>query len=155
MKRIILIILAFALIFSSTACDSRNVSLTNLPNSPPADFEKTPISDFESEDSAAFEESQSPETMALEVKRQLTANFNTIAVGSYYWLAIKEDGSLWAWGNNKYGQLGDGSNADKNTPVKIMDDVAAVAAGGKHSLAIKTDGSLWAWGNNEDNQLGC
>jgi len=62
-------------------------------------------------------------------------------------LAIKTDGSLWAWGSNGYGQLGDGANIDNPSPVKIMDDTIAVSAGASHSMAISSDGSLWAWGS--------
>lgn len=80
--------------------------------------------------------------------------FATISVGNWYSVAIKADGSLWAWGSNTFGQLGDGTNDDKNTPVKIMDNVSAVSAGGFHTMAIKTDGSLWAWGRNISAQLG-
>ena len=75
------------------------------------------------------------------------------AVDSHY-LAVKKDGSLWVWGQNKYGQLGDGTTTDKSTPFKIMDNVSQVAVGWRHSLAVKTDGSLWAWGENRIGQLG-
>ena len=65
-------------------------------------------------------------------------------------LAIKSDGSLWAWGRSDYGQVGSGINADHPDPTRIgaTSDWATVAAGRDHSLALKTDGSLWAWGNN-------
>ena len=66
-------------------------------------------------------------------------------------------GLLWAWGDNNYGQLGNGTTHDSNTPQRIgsFDNTwAAVAATYKHSLAIKTDGSLWAWGRNYNGQLG-
>jgi alpha-tubulin suppressor-like RCC1 family protein len=69
-------------------------------------------------------------------------------------LAVMSDGSLWAWGSNDYGQLGDGTKSLKSSPVKIMDNVLSVSAGYNYSLAIKTDGSLWAWGNNMYGQLG-
>ncbi|MBI5915682.1 MAG: T9SS type A sorting domain-containing protein, partial [Bacteroidetes bacterium] len=71
-------------------------------------------------------------------------------------LAIKTDGTLWAWGWNDSGQLGDGTFLDKNSPVKIGTDNnwQIVAADGKHSLAIKMDGTLWAWGLNDFGQLG-
>ncbi|MCL1809870.1 MAG: hypothetical protein FWG42_08945 [Clostridiales bacterium] len=81
--------------------------------------------------------------------------YRTVAAGSGHSLAIMADGSLWAWGQNNYGQVGDGdANVEKTAPVKIMDDVAFIAAGWGHSLAIKTDGSLWAWGRNMFGQLG-
>ena len=81
-------------------------------------------------------------------------SFSTISAGGWHTLAIKSDGSLWAWGNNGNGQLGDGTTVEKTTPVKIMDDVAAVSAGYYYTLAIKNDGSLWTWGYNGDGQLG-
>ena len=80
--------------------------------------------------------------------------FSTVSAGTWYSVAIKTDGSLWTWGSNGFGQLGDGTNEDKNTPVKIMDGVSAVEAGSWHTMAIKMDGSLWAWGRNVSGQLG-
>ena len=77
-----------------------------------------------------------------------------VSAGGYHSLAIKSDGSLWVWGDNEYGQLGDGKMENTPTPAKIMDDVTAVSAGAYHSLAIKSDGSFWAWGLNESGQLG-
>ncbi len=79
----------------------------------------------------------------------------TIASGEYHSLAIKKDGTLWAWGSNGFGQIGNGSKSSIiKTPVKIMSNVYSIAAGKLHSLAIKKDGSLWAWGDNKNGQLG-
>jgi alpha-tubulin suppressor-like RCC1 family protein len=71
-------------------------------------------------------------------------------------LAVKADGSLWSWGWNQYGQLGDRSYANKDIPGQVGDeyDWTAVSAGGRHSLALRKDGSLWAFGYNEYGQLG-
>ena len=76
--------------------------------------------------------------------------------GEPYSLALKKDGSLWAWGNNSSGQLGDGTTVLKSVPVKIGTgmDWKTIAAGGSHALALKKDGSLWAWGNNSSGQIG-
>ncbi len=71
-------------------------------------------------------------------------------------LAIKPDGSLWAWGDNSFGELGIGRSdwSSHSTPVQVLTGVAAVAAGGGHTLALKTDGTLWAWGDNGNGQVG-
>ena len=61
-------------------------------------------------------------------------------------MALKSDGSLWIWGNNRYGQLGNGTTENIYYPIKIMEDVIYISAGTWHSVAIKSDGSLWGWG---------
>ena len=71
-------------------------------------------------------------------------------------LAVKTDGSVWAWGENFYGQLGDGTSTDRNSPVKVglVTGLESVSAGGTHSAGVRTDGVAWAWGNNLNWQLG-
>ena len=83
-------------------------------------------------------------------------SITAISVGSYHTLAVKSDGSLWAWGQNGSNQFGDGTNKDSNTPVKVGTDKtwSVLSAGSDHSLALKSDGSLWSWGNNSYGQLG-
>ncbi|WP_295449699.1 CARDB domain-containing protein, partial [uncultured Thiodictyon sp.] len=78
----------------------------------------------------------------------------TMAGGYYHSLAVQRDGSLWAWGDNARGQLGDGTLTRRLSPVQVMSGVVAVAAGAYHSLALKTDGTLWAWGDNYRVQVG-
>ena len=74
---------------------------------------------------------------------------------SYHSLILKDDGSLHAFGQNNYGQLGDGSNTNRNTPVQIIPSgVAQISAGISHSLILKDDGSLHAFGYNHNGQLG-
>ncbi|MGF2412570.1 T9SS type A sorting domain-containing protein [Ferruginibacter sp.] len=82
--------------------------------------------------------------------------WQTISAGTLHTLAIKNDGSLWAWGDNTYGQLGDGTGVGKNIPVRVgtANNWSKVDAGYYHSMAIKTDGTLWAWGLNSNGQLG-
>jgi len=65
--------------------------------------------------------------------------------------AIREDGGLWAWGNNATGQLGDGTGLNRRTPARIAPDQTwrSVSARGGCVFAIRSDGSLWAWGLNE------
>ena len=77
-----------------------------------------------------------------------------IALGYYHSAAITKDGSLYMWGYNRSGQLGDGTTTDRYTPVKIMDNVASVSLGGNHSAAITKDSNLYMWGGNGSGQLG-
>jgi len=79
-----------------------------------------------------------------------------IAGGGYHSLALKRDGTVWAWGCNDYGQLGDNSTTQRNTPVQVqgLTDIIAIAAGWGHSVAVKSDGTVWAWGRNQFGQLG-
>jgi len=82
--------------------------------------------------------------------------WQTISSGSDHTLALKTDGTLWAWGDNGTGELGDGTTVDKNLPVQIgtANDWQKISAGNNFSLAIKTNGTLWAWGTNLFGQLG-
>ena len=75
-----------------------------------------------------------------------TSLYTTINANGRTNFAITNDGSLWAWGENKYGQLGDGTKENRLTPVKIMEDAVSVSAGPSSGFAIKKDNSLWAWG---------
>ena len=77
-----------------------------------------------------------------------------VSGGEEHSMAIKNDNTLWAWGANWQGSLGDGTVEGRSIPVKIMDSVKAISAGRAHSMAIKTDGSLWVWGSNEFGQSG-
>lgn len=71
-------------------------------------------------------------------------------------MALAEDGTVWTWGYNKYGQLGNGTKVDSLTPVQVSDlgNVVQIAASSSHGLALKDDGSIWAWGRNNEGQLG-
>jgi alpha-tubulin suppressor-like RCC1 family protein len=74
---------------------------------------------------------------------------NVIGVAcSGHSLAVKGDGTVWAWGGNASGQVGDGSRNDRRIPVQLppLSQVTIVAAGHEHSLALRTDGTVWAWG---------
>ena len=74
-------------------------------------------------------------------------------------VGIRADGSLWAWGQNMHGQLGDGTRTARPSAVRLGTATwAYVSTGGgpgsDHAVAIRTDGSLWAWGWNDRGQLG-
>lgn len=77
-----------------------------------------------------------------------------VSLGLWHSGAVTADGSLWMWGGNDWGQIGDGTTTDRSTPVKIMENVKSVSLGSGFSAAIKNDGSLWMWGNNDYGMLG-
>jgi alpha-tubulin suppressor-like RCC1 family protein len=76
--------------------------------------------------------------------------------GNYHSVALKTDGTVWAWGYNYYGQLGDGTYTDRSTPAQVsnLTDVKAISTLSSHALALKSDGTVWAWGYNYFGQLG-
>jgi alpha-tubulin suppressor-like RCC1 family protein len=81
----------------------------------------------------------------------------SIAAGSAHAVALKSDGTVWTWGANGNGQLGDGTtNPLRSSPVMAygLSGVAHVGAGYKHSLAVRQDGTIWVWGDNQYHQLG-
>jgi uncharacterized repeat protein (TIGR03803 family) len=83
-------------------------------------------------------------------------NWRSISAGSYHSVATQQDGTLWSWGYNSYGGLGDGTYANHSIPAKVGTDNtwASVSAGYYHTLGTKLDGTLWSWGYNNYGQLG-
>ncbi|MDX8394081.1 MAG: LamG-like jellyroll fold domain-containing protein, partial [Mariprofundales bacterium] len=79
---------------------------------------------------------------------------SSIAAGFYHTVALKSDGSLWTWGYNNFGQLGDGTTVNSLVPKQIGTGFSSIAAGLYHTVALKSDGSLWTWGRNNRGQLG-
>ena len=79
-----------------------------------------------------------------------------MSANANFMLARKADGTMWAWGVNTRGQLGDGTTTTRLSPVQVqgLSGVVAVAAGSQHSLALRSDGTIWAWGANGAGQLG-
>ncbi len=79
-----------------------------------------------------------------------------ISGGAAHNLALKNDGTVWAWGFNQFGQLGDGNsvNGIEPVPVSLLTSVYSVSAGGGHSMALKHDGTVWTWGYNTYGELG-
>ena len=82
------------------------------------------------------------------------------AAGNYHSVAALNDGTVWTWGINTNGQLGNGTTTTSNVPVQVSSfgtggaTPKMVAAGNSHTLAILTDGTVWAWGSNSKGQLG-
>ncbi|CAH1202544.1 hypothetical protein PAECIP111893_01827 [Paenibacillus plantiphilus] len=79
-----------------------------------------------------------------------------VSAGLEHTISLKQDGTVWAWGNNDYGQLGIGTHTLKTLPEQVtsLSGVAAVAAGNNYSIALKSDGTVWSWGANDSGQLG-
>lgn len=84
------------------------------------------------------------------IKVGSATNWKMIASHSAYTMAIKSDGTLWGWGNNSYGNLGNGTTTNITTPTKIGTDTnwKLIYTGSWFCVAIKTDGTLWTWGAN-------
>lgn len=107
--------------------------------------------------------------VAVKVKIDTSSSINltgvtAVAAGGFHSLALKNDGTVWAWGENTNGQLG--RNVTDTSPLiagQVMTDpkngigltsITAIAAGGSHSLALDSSGQVWAWGYNKYGQLG-
>jgi alpha-tubulin suppressor-like RCC1 family protein len=84
------------------------------------------------------------------------SNPGQFAAGANHSVALKLDGTVWTWGDNAYGELGDGTTTDRHTPVKVVNlsNVVSVACGSQFTVALKSDGSVWTWGRNGNGQLG-
>src|SRR6266480_4538361 len=86
-----------------------------------------------------------------------SSSFKTIAAGGKFGLALRTDGTVLAWGDNQFGELGNGAtSALAVTPTVIpgLSNVVAVAAGALTAMALKNDGTVLAWGYNQDGEVG-
>jgi alpha-tubulin suppressor-like RCC1 family protein len=112
-------------------------------------------------------ESNTTDSIVLAISDGKASTNITIHIHPLYWkqissgwnhtVALKSDGTVWSWGENNNGQLGDGTHAASNTPVQELShatDWIAVDAGGAYSVALKRDGTLWSWGYNGHGELG-
>ncbi|MBI3795231.1 MAG: RCC1 repeat-containing protein [Nitrospinae bacterium] len=86
-----------------------------------------------------------------------------VSCGGAHTVALTASGTAWAWGSNGFGQIGDGTNTDKLSPVQVQNtsdpsgyltNVVAVSAGYQHTLALTASGTVWAWGSNASGQIG-
>ena len=84
-------------------------------------------------------------------------NWKQVSAGGNHTAAIKTDGTLWGWGGNSQGQLGDNTIINRSTPITTFaggTNWKQVSGGNQYTAAIKTDGTLWTWGRNDTGQLG-
>ena len=86
-------------------------------------------------------------------------NWKQVSCGGAHTAAIKTNGTLWTWGRNTSGELGDNTVANKSSPVQTVAGgtnwkQVSCSGGGSNTAAIKTDGTLWLWGDNSEGQLG-
>jgi len=94
------------------------------------------------------------------VPTQVLSGVLAVAGGFNHSMALKSDGTVWTFGDNKSGQLGRSVNSGIDAanpvpaPVPGLTNVVAIDAGGFHSLALKGDGTVWAWGHNAEGALG-
>jgi alpha-tubulin suppressor-like RCC1 family protein len=84
--------------------------------------------------------------------------WSAISGGEAHTLALATNGTLWGWGHNDYGQLGDGTSMGRLVPGMVAINLnrtwSAISVGFSHTLALATDGTLWGWGHNDSGQLG-
>ena len=79
-----------------------------------------------------------------------------VAIGQYHVCALKHDGTVWCWGGNSSGQIGDGTTTSRTSPTEVsaLATVVGISAGTAHTCAVKNDGSVFCWGYNDASQLG-
>ena len=81
-----------------------------------------------------------------------------VAAGERHSVVVTATGQVWAWGDNSAGQIGDGTNETRETPVMVpgLSDIVSVTseAIASHTLALAGDGTVWSWGSNSSGQLG-
>jgi alpha-tubulin suppressor-like RCC1 family protein len=84
------------------------------------------------------------------------ADVIAVATGEYHSLALKRDGTVWSWGENAHGELGDGTLILRTRPVQVagLTNIVSIGAGYGFSLAVRNDGTVWCWGDNTWGQLG-
>ena len=90
------------------------------------------------------------------VSSETSGSFDSISSGYFYNCAVKNDGTLWCWGENWNGEFGNGTTISSNIPVKISTGHiwTKISAGGYHTCGVDDSGTLWCWGDNFSGQLG-
>ncbi len=104
--------------------------------------------------------------MVINVSKSGAVAYSQIESGGWateyeYTAVLKEDGTVWTFGDNRFGQLGDGTFINSKIPVQVkinkdtpLTNIVKISAGHNHVLALTKDGDLYAWGNNENGQIG-
>jgi alpha-tubulin suppressor-like RCC1 family protein len=84
------------------------------------------------------------------------SDVKAIVAGRFFSLALKRDGTVWAWGQGDSGVLGDGTDESRYSPVQALglSSITMIAAGATHGIALKADGTVWTWGQNGSGQIG-
>ncbi|OJT16309.1 hypothetical protein BO221_50780 [Archangium sp. Cb G35] len=98
----------------------------------------------------------SPYVSTLPVQATILSGVKSVHATRQSSLVLRTDGTVWAWGDNSTGVLGNGTTLSSATPVQVsgLTGVTELAAGWEYVLARKSDGTVWAWGNNYFGQLG-
>ena len=80
----------------------------------------------------------------------------SVSAGGGFAVALKKDGTVWAWGDNSHGELGKGDNFPSSSPLQVpgLANIVKVVAGSRHVLALRADGAVFAWGYNVAGQIG-
>jgi len=92
----------------------------------------------------------------IPIKVPVIENIKSVSAGTYHSVALDNNGTVWTWGSNFMGQLGDGTIKGRLIPnlISNLNGVKEISAGFLHTLALKEDGTVWAWGNNSHGQVG-
>jgi len=97
-----------------------------------------------------FGESSWSPYISIEVKSIIK-----ISGGEEHTILLTNDGSVWGWGDNSSGQIGDNTTVDKDIPTQVsnLNNITSIACGRYHTIAIKNDGTVWGWGSNGAKQI--
>ncbi len=89
---------------------------------------------------------------------KVLSNVSMVSLGDYlgkaYSAAVTTNGDLYCWGDNEYGEVGNGTTEKQRSPVKVLSNVSEVSLRGSHSAAVTTNGDLYCWGRNEHGEVG-
>jgi len=104
----------------------------------------------------ALGQGSSPVSRSSPVQIGALTDWSSVSAGRNFSGGITTSGTLWMWGGNAYGQLGQEDTTNYSSPVQVgaLTDWSKISTGYSHCLAVKTNGTLWAWGQNNQGQLG-